>query len=209
MKHKAIGFYWTLPVPWARFTQLPRNIDAAAAKSQTIRYQRALIGIYAREHNFELIHEEVYLEVRPDGGSALIGDALDKLAKLCEKHDATLLYVDFSKPMRWRSHHQMRDWFNGTAIRHASVLAEPVDIDGEPFDPDSHFFDWRKRQKAWSAAKSEREANAIAVTRALQAEGFSLPQIIKRLDEQGIRSPTGRNWTADNLRKMLKNADAG
>ena len=33
----AVGFYWTLPVPWAGFVELPEDIDAAAKASRTIR----------------------------------------------------------------------------------------------------------------------------------------------------------------------------
>ena len=40
---RAVGFYWTLPVPWAGFTDLPTDVDEAAAQSRTIRYQRDLI----------------------------------------------------------------------------------------------------------------------------------------------------------------------
>ena len=209
MKLKAVGFYWTLPVPWARFTQLPRDIDAAARESQTIRYQRAVIDIYARENGLELIHEEVYLEVRPDGGSKLVGDTLDKLATLCEMHNAILLFVDFSKPMGWRSHHWMREWFDQTPVHHVSVPAEPMDIDGKTFDPNSHFASWRNRQKAWSDAKAERKAKALAEAGSLQSEGLSLPEIARRLGERGIRSPTGREWTADNLSRFLRNVEEG
>ena len=27
----AVGFYWTMPVPWAGFTDVPKHVDAAAA----------------------------------------------------------------------------------------------------------------------------------------------------------------------------------
>jgi hypothetical protein len=30
MARNAVGFYWTLPVPWAGFTSLLREIDEAA-----------------------------------------------------------------------------------------------------------------------------------------------------------------------------------
>ena len=39
MGRNAVGFYWTLPVPWAGFTDLPKDIDAAVKASRTIRYQ--------------------------------------------------------------------------------------------------------------------------------------------------------------------------
>ncbi len=35
-----LGLYWTLPVPWAGFTSLPKDAKAAAAQSRTIAYPR-------------------------------------------------------------------------------------------------------------------------------------------------------------------------
>ena len=43
MGRNAVGFYWTLPVPWAGFTALPEKIEDAAKVSRTIRYQMQLI----------------------------------------------------------------------------------------------------------------------------------------------------------------------
>lgn len=92
----AVGFYWTLPVPWAGFTHLPQDIDAAANASQTIAYQRALIRRHAQERGYALIHEEVFLEIEPDRGSQYVRGPLRKLEALCRARHATLLYVDFS-----------------------------------------------------------------------------------------------------------------
>ena len=49
MSQNAVGFYWTLPVPWAGFTSLPKAVDDAAKLSRTIRYQRDLIRRYAAD----------------------------------------------------------------------------------------------------------------------------------------------------------------
>lgn len=44
MDRTFIGFYWTLPVPWAGFTKLNlSNIDKAAEQSRTIALQRRSI----------------------------------------------------------------------------------------------------------------------------------------------------------------------
>ena len=69
MVRNAVGFYWTLPVPWTGFTSLPSDIDEAAKVSRTIRYQRNTIRRYAKVEGYRLIHEEVFLEIKPDRGS--------------------------------------------------------------------------------------------------------------------------------------------
>ena len=41
MSHNAVGFYWTLPVPWVGFTSALEAADGRRqARSCTIRYQR-------------------------------------------------------------------------------------------------------------------------------------------------------------------------
>ena len=40
VRPRFVGFYWTLPMPHVGFTKLPRDAEAAAEASQTIRYQR-------------------------------------------------------------------------------------------------------------------------------------------------------------------------
>jgi hypothetical protein len=34
-----VGFYWTLPENWSGFRSLPTDVEAAAVKSRSIRYQ--------------------------------------------------------------------------------------------------------------------------------------------------------------------------
>ncbi|MFN7159798.1 MAG: hypothetical protein ACK4MR_14075, partial [Erythrobacter cryptus] len=63
MKRKAVGFYWTLPVPWAGFTKLPADIEAAARGSRTIAYQRALIHAFAAAEGYALVEEAAFLEI--------------------------------------------------------------------------------------------------------------------------------------------------
>jgi hypothetical protein len=50
-----VGFYWTLPVPFAAFTALPDDIDAAAEKSMTVRYQRERVRRWVKEEKGELL----------------------------------------------------------------------------------------------------------------------------------------------------------
>jgi hypothetical protein len=45
-----VGFYRTLPVNWLGFRSLRSDVEAAAAKSRTIHYQRALVQNWVRDH---------------------------------------------------------------------------------------------------------------------------------------------------------------
>ena len=81
MKRKAIGFYWTLPVPWAGFTDVDtRDVAKAAAQSKTIALQRAVIQAHASDCGYELVHEAAFCEIAPDRGGADITKELAKLA---------------------------------------------------------------------------------------------------------------------------------
>lgn len=68
MKRNAVGFYWTLPVPWIGFTELPDAVEEVAKVSMTIRYQMHMIRRHAEESRLPLVHEAVYMEVSPDRG---------------------------------------------------------------------------------------------------------------------------------------------
>ena len=54
-----LGLYWTLPVPWAGFTQLPKDVGAAAKLSRTIAYQRERVRRWVAEEGGDLVAEEV------------------------------------------------------------------------------------------------------------------------------------------------------
>lgn len=204
MKRKAVGFYWTLPVPWAGFTRLPAGIDEAAKASRTIRYQRSLIHDYAQRMGMDIVHEEAFLEIAPDRGSNQIVNPLDKAARFCRQHGACLLYVDFTGVQQWRGHDAMKAWLAKADLPDDQVIeAAPIVIDGELFDPHAHFSEWREAQWAWSSSKHERADKARARAQALQAAGMKYPTMARVLNEEGLRSLSGKPWTADNLRKLL------
>jgi hypothetical protein len=199
----AVGFYWTLPVPWAGFETLPADIDAAARASQTIRYQRALIRRHAKAEKYDLIREEVFLEIEPDRGSRDIRDPLNRLAKYCRKQNAMLLYVDFTEAGGWRSHNALKQWAAGVDIEVRPVAADPVLLEGEKlFDPGAHFSAWRARQAAWQAAKPARARIARSRIADLTAQGMSNPAIAMQLNAEEVRSLTGKPWTGEMVRKV-------
>lgn len=199
----AIGFYWTLPVPWAGFTTLPEDIDAAAEVSRTIRYQRDLIRRRAREWNFRLILERVFLEIEPDRGSDYVLDALRDLKEICLERDAVVLHVDFREVHGWRRHGALSDWQREARIAVEAVYPDEITIDGQPFDPHRHFSDWRERQMQWTAGKQARVARALEAARSMRDRGRTHKEIAQALNDKGVRSATGKPWTADNVRSLL------
>lgn len=202
----AVGFYWTLPVPWAGFSTLPDDIDAAAKVSRTIRYQCELIRRYARERNYQLFMEKPFLEIAPDRGSQYVLDALRPLEVLCRENDAVLLHVDFSEVQNWRGHGPMSDWERHTSIEIETVYPEEIVMDGKPFDPHHHFSTWRARQHEWSEGKEARVARALEAARHLRKEGQSHKTIAKELNDRGFRSASGKPWTEESVRKLLSAA---
>lgn len=202
MKRKAVGFYWTLPVPWAGFTSLPREVDRAAGVSRTIAYQRELIRQYVRGHGFHLIYEEAFLEIEPDRGSELVWQPLDKIAKHCREHDATLLFVDFSMVGGWRTHNPMRMWPNSTNIPIKPIFPSEIVLNGQMFDPHEHFRAWQDDHAAWAEAKPQREAMAWESLSSLRESGCNFPEIAQQLNAAGVQTPTGKLWTKDNLIKF-------
>lgn len=203
MGRNAVGFYWTLPVPWAGFKELPKEIEAAAKASKTIRYQVQRIRSYAREQGFTLIREEVFIEVQPDRGTDSVTSALNKLEDYCRANAAALLYVDFAVLQGWRSHPHMAAWSQGRKIEILPVWPEPVPMDGSDFDPVEHFQDWRLRQAEWSNGKVERLARARSRAGALKQEGLSNDAIAAALNAEQLRSATGKDWSGEMVRKML------
>jgi len=203
MTRRAIGFYWTLPVPWAGFAALPTDIDAAAKLSRTIRYQQVAIRAYAKAEGYQLIHEEAFLELEPDRGTEIILGPLAKVEQLCRSNDAVLLYVDFWRAQGWRSHGFLRDWIERTGIRTEEVSPESVVIDGKEFDPHAHFADWRHRQQDWMASKTARAEASYGQASRLRGEGLGYAVVAQRMNAEGLPNLTGKPWTAENLRKFM------
>ncbi len=202
----AVGFYWTLPVPWAGFNTLPDDIDAAAKASRTIRYQCELIRRYARERNYRLVAEKVFLEIAPDRGSQHVFDGLRPLEALCRENDAVFLYVDFWREQGWRGHEALQRWLERTPLESEAIYPEEILIDGKPFAPREHFSTWRARQQEWSEGKEARVARASEAARHLRKEGQSHKTIAKELNDRGFRSASGKPWTEESVRKLLSAA---
>jgi hypothetical protein len=78
-----VGFYWTLPVNWTGFRSLPKDVEEAAAKSRTIRYQMERVRKHVDENAGELVGEFTFMDVRPDRATDAVQEALSPTCKLC------------------------------------------------------------------------------------------------------------------------------
>jgi hypothetical protein len=203
MSQNAVGFYWTLPVPWVGFTSLPKTVDDAAKLSRTIRYQRDLIRQYAAENRFRLVHEEVFLEVYPDRASDQILEPLRKVKSICEARNAMLLIVDFWQIKKWRDHGQLRNWIKEAGIKICAIYPDEIKIDQKLFGPDVHFSNWRNKQSEWTLGKEQRKQKALARAQELRADKKTNAQIAEVLNNEGLLSLTGRPWTENNIGKLM------
>jgi len=201
MHRKAIGFYWTLPVPWAGFREInEKDVDEAARQSRTIDLQRSVIRRWAKENGTSLIHEEVFIEISPDRGSALVRDRLHHLIARAESEQAIILFVDFGRSIGQRSHHYLRA-FVGANIGAFQDIALAADQEAQFSE---HFASWRKQQREWTDGKEDRAARARRRASELRDSDMSLTAIASQLNEEKLPSPTGKLWTGDNLGKLLK-----
>ena len=123
-----VGFYWTLPLPHLGFTKLPKDVEAAAAASRTVRYQRERVQRHVAEQDGELVHEAVWIELAPDRGSPYVEAELREALDRCREARAELLYVDFAERHGWRPHQQLKtclDALAGDAVHHRPLDPDP------------------------------------------------------------------------------------
>lgn len=199
-----VGLYWTLPVPWAGFTSLPQDPEAAAQASRTIAYQRERVRRWVKEEGGHLVHEEVFLELAPDRGSEHIWPIVEKLLKRCKAENAKLILVEFWDAFGWRRHGPLVQRLEANAD--LCVLLDPAPLASAEghFDPVEHFRTWRAVEGAHAAGKAERRAELAEAIAEKQAAHPSLKELAQALNGDGLTTPTGKPWSAENLRKFLK-----
>lgn len=200
---KVVGFYWTLPVPWAGFTQLPKDPDEAARFSRTIRYQRDLIRRKSKDRHdgFTLIHEEAHISLHPDRS----GDDMDfeSLLDMCQKQGARLAYVNFSQEAGWRTHHHLQHRLYARSVESLEFPPERILMNGKDFYPEEHFRGWREKSLGVSEAKHERARKAFSRAEELRKTGATYNAIAAILNEEGFLSLTAKQWTPESLRKFM------
>ena len=202
MAERFVGFYWTLPVNWAGFRELPVDVAAAAAASQTIRYQRERVRQYVAAEHGELIDEIAFMDVRTDRATEIVETELKQRAsKYAAK--AILVSVAFDEHHRWRHNPYLEAAAESIGIELLPLSPDPIELDGRRFDPIAHFMKWRSRDE------EEKDRLRFAATDGLRQALQQIPakrgrwaEIASALNAKGIRSIQGNVWTAEGVRKL-------
>lgn len=209
MAGRYVGFYWTFPVPWIGFESLGKDVEEAARKSLTIRYQRDLANRWVKDQGGVMIREGAALELRPDRGTEEILPAVGKALEFARTHEAQLLLTDFRELGNWRRHGPLREAVEEATAQDPErvqwIAPDPVpmaDMKGGVFEPRRHFRRWRELEAEHAGSKPEHRAAILAHLEGRAEE--SLVEQAKALEAAGLKTFTGRKWDADNLRKFLK-----
>lgn len=202
-----IGFYWTLPVPWAGHQTLPKDVNEAASRSQTIRYQRECARQWVNENKGDLIEERVFMELAPDRGTKHIVPEVEKALKRCREVGACLLVVDMAASYGWRGHPVLNRVISDNETVSRRLFPAEIMMDGQRFDPAEHFRKWRLAQKEFIASKDQRLAVARAAAEALFPGCSNYSELAEALNKEGHFTATGKPWAAENLGKFLKSTD--
>jgi hypothetical protein len=197
---KAIGFYWTLPVPWARFTVIDmHDIDKAATQSRTIAMQRRIVRDYAKG-DFEIVEESAHIELAPDRGTKEFVCGLDNLVDRARALEATILLVDFGAATHQRPHQHLQQLVGENADLFLPIWPGEEHVKTLV----AHFGQWREQQAEWTSTKPLRIAKALARAKPLLDAGETLAKVAQALEAEGLRSATGKAWTAASLRQAIK-----
>jgi hypothetical protein len=199
---RSIGFYWTLPVPWAGFTKLPKSVEDASKHSRSIRYQAQRVRRWVKEESCILIHEEAFLETQADRGTSAVLPEVERLLKMAEAQDAQLVLVNFADAFHWRAHSPLWSRLQGDP-RVMALDPAPLLMDGAWFTPVEHFRSWQDISAAHAALKPQVRAALAARLQQMKGEGKSFAEISRVLNAEGVTTPNGKPWRADNLRKLI------
>ena len=203
MSGSYVGVYWTLPVNWAGFRDLPPGVDAAAAASRTIRYQRERVRGWVHKNGGMLLGEVAFMDTRTDRATEAVRDVLRRAAPAYDGMDATLLAVHFHEVHHWRHNPFLQEAAEELGLEVMGLSPDPLTIGGEVFNPARHFAAWRT-EDASAMARLRLQAHV-----GLQAALAEVPNGTGRwqaaaglLNERGIRTIRGGTWTAENVRKL-------
>ena len=194
---KFIGVYWTRPVPWAGFTTLSRDVETAAKQSRTIRYQREVARRYVKEARGVIEREVALLELAPDRATQESAAELRQVVAKASPH-AIFISIAFTETRGWRPHPFIREGL--PEDRTLALPPDPIMLDGKVFDPIQHFQDWRVQEKLHSGIKELHRARILVALQ--EVAGQSYPSQAGALNAAGLRTNSGKAWTADNLRKF-------
>lgn len=200
-----VGFYWTFPVKWAGFTKLSANAEEAARQSRTIRYQRELTRRHVQEQRGVLVDELVLLERSPDRGTEHVNNKLARARRHCVDGTATLLWVNFAESNGWRPHPYLQEYLNEHRMRNEPLAPIPWILNGEVFDPRTHFRDWRHLDEVERSQRQNVLPLALAAAMDRVPEGYGRNgKIAEHLNQLGMRTKTGLLWTDETVRKAIR-----
>jgi hypothetical protein len=157
-----------------------------------------------------LIDEIVFCETQPDRASRDVEEKLARALKACRGGKAQLLYVDFAQERGWRSHPFLSRLMQEAPISCLGLDPEPLMIDGRHFDPIAHFKRQRKATQAKPATPRRNDIadNVKAVAKTAPDGTGRYATIARSLNEAGLKTATGRTWTADNVKQFLRKFQA-
>lgn len=209
-----VGFYWTFPVRWAGFLDLPDDVARAAQASRTVAYQSALVRRFVDWENGRLAHEVVAMEVSPDRGTAAIAGDVARAGHLCREMAATLAHVDFHRNGGWRPHPVLAEalaTLRRSGVPTVGLDAEEIVLDGQRFDPADHFSMWRVRDAEERARRWQEVPAALAAALAEVPEGRGRWKAVAELLNAGKVATLGggATWTPDNARKAARAVTPG
>jgi hypothetical protein len=84
------------------------------------------------------------------------------------------------------------------------LYPDPIIIDGKRFDPIEHFRAWQAFYVAAAGSKPEAKAAITALIDQCGPANATWPEMAAWLNAEGHRTLNGKEWTADNVRKLLK-----
>ena len=203
MSEGYVGVYWTLPVNWAGFRDLPPGVDAAAAASRTIRYQRERVRGWVRERRGTLLGEVAFMDTRTDRATNAVRDVLRRAAPAYAGKGATLLAVRFEEVHHWRHNPFLHQAAEELGLEVMPLSPDPLIIDGQVFDPAQHFATWRKDDGTAMARLRLDAHEGLQAALAEVPDGTGRWQAIAGLlNGRGIHTIRGGSWTAENVRKL-------
>ena len=198
-----VGVYWTLPVNWAGFRDLPPDVDAAAAASRTICYQRERVRGWVREQGGTLLGEVAFMDTRTDRATDAVRDVLRRAAPAYAGKSATLLAVHFHEVHHWRHNPALHDAAQELGLEVIGLSPDSLTIGGEVFDPARHFAAWRTEDGSAMARLRRHAHEGLQAALAEVPDGNGRWQAVADLlNGRGVRTIRGGSWTAENVRKL-------
>jgi hypothetical protein len=161
---------------------------------------------WAEEHAIPIIDEIAFIDTRTDRATADCREALVRARRRCGGTDASLVYVKFHEINLWRYNPHIRSLDVELGFEPIELSPDPITIGADQFDPIRHFNEWRRRDQEGKANLRQWATAGFDAALAQIPEGLGrYKAIADRLNAQGTKTVQGRAWTAENVRKLLKN----